>query len=162
MLEPEKSIWKVLKRNDFDYAALSGRTLSAPLLFPHRRCIWKTTCPLTREEAVYAMATVLALNGIAVVEDGERFVQVVPMRQRAHLTARAPQPDPNATLLDPTNVPSMGNYNLPKVAMKMERDLQRLQKPPDRSAQRLLEFYASLVGKTSEPSKNRRYAHLVP
>jgi hypothetical protein len=124
----------------------------------------KTACPLSREEAVYGMATVLALNGVAAVEDGEKFVQVLPVSQRAFLTARAPKPDPGAKLLDPNKMPSMGNSDRGRPVTKMERDLERWQtaffdfihykSPPDRSAQRLFELYATLAGKTADTSKN--------
>lgn len=76
------------------YAAISRRTVLRPAHLPQTVVRLKSTCPLNREETVYAMATVLALNGIAVVEDGERFVQVVPMAQRERLIAGAPKPEP--------------------------------------------------------------------
>lgn len=146
------------------FASISQKTILRPATLPSPPLRLKSTCPLTREEAVYAMATVLALNGVAVVEDGEKFVQVAPMAQRAILTARAPKREHAAKLLDPNKVPSMGNSELTRPLTKMERNLERLQKalydfihyksPPDRSAQRLLELYAKLAGKTAEPSKN--------
>jgi hypothetical protein len=144
------------------YSDISQRTILRPFALPPSRVRLKITCPVSREEAAYAMATVLALNGIAVVEDGEKFVQVVPMPQRSLVTARSPRSEPAARLLDPRQVPSTGNYDVPRPVSKMERDLERYRKalyeflhyksPPDRSAQRLLELYASLDGKTAEPS----------
>ena len=158
------------------YAVLGGRTVLRPATLPYSPVRLKTTCPVTREEATYAMETVFALNGIALVKDGEKFFQAVPMVQRARVNAGAPMPDPSARLLDPNKVPSSGNYELSKAQVpstvnhelskavsKMERDLDKWRKalyefihyktPPDRSAQRLLGLYASLAGKTSVPSK---------
>jgi hypothetical protein len=45
----------------------------------------RTQVTLSPTEAAYALATILALNGIAVVDDGVSFVQVVPMGQRAQV-----------------------------------------------------------------------------
>lgn len=145
------------------YAALSQRTILRPAMLPHIDVRLQNTCPLTHEELAYAMETVLALNGIAVVEDGERFAQVVPMPERAQLTVRAPKPEPDAKLLDPNKVPSTGYSDPIRLITDLERNLQRLQKalydfihyksPPDRSAERLLKFYASLADKTAQSSK---------
>src|SRR5262249_46747848 len=112
------------------YAEMSGRTILRPLSLPPILVRLKTTRPLSREEMAYAIETVFALNGIAVVEDGERFAQVVPMVQCSMVVARAPKPEPGATLLDPNQMPST-----PRPGSQKQRDLDR----PDRPAQRLLE-----------------------
>ena len=149
------------------YAAISRRTILRPVMLPSPVVKLKSTCPLTFEEVAYAMATVLTLNGIAVVEDGERFVQVVPMAQRAHVKTRAPKPEPGARLFDPKKVPSTGVTDFPRPLTEMERIEQEYERlriefyhfihykgPPERPAKRLLEFYASLAGKTAEASRN--------
>ncbi len=154
------------------YASISHRTILRSITLHSAPVCLKTACPLSREEAIYAFATVFALNGVAVVQDGQKFVQAVPMIQRSMVAARAPKPDPAAKLLNPKNVISTGNYELSeallpgnhefsKAVSKMERDLERWGKalfdfmhyksPPD--AQRLLGLYATLVGKAAEPSK---------
>ena len=148
------------------YSAISQRTILHSVTLPSPPVTLKSSCPLTREEVVYAMATVLALNGIAVVEDGERFAQVVPMAQRADVKIRAPKPEPGAKLFDPNKVPSTGFTDPPRPLTeteRIEREFERLRKafydfihykgPPARPAKRLLEFYASLAGKTAEASK---------
>ena len=145
------------------YAAYSRRTILRPAMLPHIDVRLQNTCPLTREELAYAMETVLALNGIAVVLDGERFAQVVTMPERAQLKVRAPKPESDAKLLDPNKVPSTGYSDPTRPITDLERNLQRLQKalydfihyksPPDRSAERLLKFYASLADKTAQSSK---------
>ena len=149
------------------YAALSQGTILRPMTLPSPVVRLKSNCPLSLEEAVYAMSTILALNGIAVVEDGERFVQVVPMAQRAHVRTRAPKPEPGARLFDPKKVPSTGVTDFPRPLTEMERIEQEYERlriefyhfihykgPPERPAKRLLEFYASLAGKTAEASRN--------
>src|SRR6266850_5693754 len=50
------------------YASISRRTLLRPGVPPPALIHLKTTCPLTREEALYAIETVLALNGVALME----------------------------------------------------------------------------------------------
>ncbi len=145
------------------YAEFSQRTILRPAMLPRIDVHLQNTCPLTREEAAYALATVLALNGIAVVTDGERFAQVVPMPERARVTTRAPKPEPDAKLLDPKKVPLIGNSDPARPVTKLETDRERSQRAlydfihdksqPDRSANRLLELYASLADKTAEPPK---------
>src|SRR6266566_5293884 len=123
------------------YAILSGRTVLRPATLPYSPVRLKTTCPVTREEAAYAMVTVFALNGISIVEDGEKFVQIVPMVQKARVNARAPRRDPGARLLDPNKIASSGNYELSKAQVPstvnhelskavstMERDLDKWRK----------------------------------
>lgn len=127
------------------YASISRRTILRPATLPSSLMSLKITCPLTREEAAYAIATVLALNGIAVVEDGEQFAQAVPLGQRGLVTARAPKTEPAAKRLDPKEVPSMDtDFNQDPTAPKPN--------PSDHPAKRLLEFYASLAKKATVPS----------
>src|SRR5205085_3094977 len=78
------------------YAAYAKRTILRPFVPPPALVRLKTACPVSREEALYAMTTVLALNGVALVEDGEKFVQAVVMPQRSMVTTHAPKADPTA------------------------------------------------------------------
>ncbi|HOX56745.1 MAG TPA: hypothetical protein P5205_10485 [Candidatus Paceibacterota bacterium] len=153
------------------YAALRQRTIlrSATLRGPVIRL--KSTCPLTREEALYALETVLALNGISVVDDGAKFVQVAPIPQRAE--TRAPKPESDAKLFDPKEVPAVIDSGPPGLPIpskpltdieRLEQELVRLKKavydfmhitePNKRSPQRLLELYARLANKTALASTN--------
>ena len=65
--------------------------------------------PLTREELIYALETTLALNNIAVVEDGEKFVQAVPIYLVSQVQARAPKPKPGQPA---------GSFNLPSTSLE--------------------------------------------
>jgi hypothetical protein len=64
------------------YASMSQRTVLRPITLPSPTISLRTQCVLTKEEALYAFVTVLALNDICVVEDGTKLVQVVPMPMR--------------------------------------------------------------------------------
>jgi general secretion pathway protein D len=64
------------------YADMVGRTLLRAGL-PQATIVLKTQSPLTRTEAIEALQAVLALNGIAVVNIGEKFVKVLPPDQAA-------------------------------------------------------------------------------
>jgi general secretion pathway protein D len=59
------------------YADLVGRTLLRAGL-PQASIVLKTQSPLTKTEAIEALQAVLALNGIAVVNIGDKFVKVLP------------------------------------------------------------------------------------
>ena len=49
--------------------------------------ILKTETPLTKTEAIQALQAVLALNGISVVNIGDKFVKVLPVDQAARPAA---------------------------------------------------------------------------
>ncbi len=144
------------------YAELTGRTILRARFLPAPTIRFKNQCPLTREELVYALETVLALNGLSTVYDGKAFVQIVPIQLRSMINPHAPTAEPGAKLFDPKRVPSMG-YSSPRPQTKLERDLERWQKAffefmrlngtRSSSAQHLLELYAVLTDKKAEPSK---------
>ena len=123
------------------YADMRQRTILHPATLPRPTVSLKTQCALTREEAIYALAKVFELDGICLVDDGAKFVQVVPMAQRTWVKTRAPKPEPGAKLFDPEKVPSMGLSSFPGPQRETDRN----------AAQRLLEFYADLAGKTAVP-----------
>ncbi len=62
------------------YAKLVGRTLLRAGL-PAATIVLQTQTPLTKSEAIQALQAVLALNGIAVVNIGDKFVKVLPNDQ---------------------------------------------------------------------------------
>ncbi|MEI9863831.1 MAG: hypothetical protein WDN00_04605 [Limisphaerales bacterium] len=63
----------------------------------------KTETPLTRSEAIEALQAVLALNGISVVNIGDKFVKVL-----ASADANAAGAAFNST--DAKDLPNMGSY----------------------------------------------------
>jgi hypothetical protein len=154
------------------YGFMSQRTVLRPYTFPVPSISLKTQCALSKQEALYAIETVLALNGICMVNDGEKFVQVVSVWQRDQVKKAAPKPEPGAKLFDPKKVPSVGppGFSMPSPpppkptneVQRIEQEIERLQKafsnflhPPDPSkpaGRRLFELYARLADKTAVPS----------
>ncbi len=84
------------------YAQLVGRTLLRAGL-PTAQIVLKTETPLTKTEAIQALQAVLALNGISVINVGDKFVKVVPSEQAN--TAGAEFDNSDAT-----NLPDLGSY----------------------------------------------------
>ena len=62
------------------YAKLVGRTLLRAGL-PSAQIVLKTETPLTRAEAIEALQAVLSLNGISVINVGDKFVKVLQSDQ---------------------------------------------------------------------------------
>lgn len=84
------------------YAKLVGRTLLRAGL-PKAQIVLKTETPLTKTEAIEALQAVLALNGISVVNVGDKFVKVGPVDQAN--TFGAEFSDTSVT-----NLPDLGSY----------------------------------------------------
>ncbi len=84
------------------YAQLVGRTLLRAGL-PSAQIVLKTETPLTKSEAIQALQAVLALNGISVVNVGDKFVKVLPVEQANSAGAEFNQSDA-------TNLPNLGSY----------------------------------------------------
>jgi general secretion pathway protein D len=84
------------------YAKLVGRTLLRAGL-PQASIILKTETPLTKAEAIEALQAVLSLNGISVVNIGDKFVKVLTSDQAG--TAGAEFSDATASQL-----PDLGTY----------------------------------------------------
>jgi hypothetical protein len=156
------------------YAALRQRTILRAATLPVPTAILRSASALTQEEAIYAMTTVFELNGIAMVDDGEKFVQAVPMAQRPQVKTNAPKPEPDAKLFDPKKVPAMsapGPKGVPVPPPRPPTDMERVEQEFEQlktafydlihvkelnkqSPQRLLELYARLADKTAVASTN--------
>ena len=155
------------------YAALRQRTLLRPANLYGPTIRLKTQSTLSREEAVYALTTVLTLNGFCVVDDGQKFIQVVPVPERGQVKANAPKPEAHAILFDPKEVPSINPpgptrlavaskppSDMERVKQEFERlkksvyDFLHIQEPNRQSPQRLLELYARLADKKAVASTN--------
>ncbi|HXU76654.1 MAG TPA: secretin N-terminal domain-containing protein [Methylomirabilota bacterium] len=94
------SSWQAVGVTDFTelppvfelYGKLVGRTILIPTSLPAQtiKTIFKR--PLNRQEAVQALDAVLGLNGIAMIEVGERFVKAVPTSSPCSGSARESEP----------------------------------------------------------------------
>jgi general secretion pathway protein D len=84
------------------YAQLVGRTVLRGGL-PAAQIILKTQSKLTKTEAIQALQAVLAINGIAVVNVGDKFVKIVP-------AAQANQEGAAFNNADASQLPDLGSY----------------------------------------------------
>lgn len=85
------------------YSQYVGRTLLRPATLPAGTVVLQIKTDLTKSEVIQAMQAVLALNGIAVINVGEKFVKVVPVAEAN--SAGAPFDESSAT-----NLPNLGSY----------------------------------------------------
>lgn len=84
------------------YAQLVGRTLlHGPL--PQASIVLKTETALTKSEAIEALQAVLALNGISVINVGDKFVKVVQSDQANSAGAEIDQSSAS-------QLPALGSY----------------------------------------------------
>ena len=63
------------------YAELVGRTILRPASLPNQPISIKAQSDLTKAEAIQALDSVFALNGITIIPTGEKFLTVVPTTQ---------------------------------------------------------------------------------
>lgn len=61
------------------YQELTGRTVMRPSSLPQTKITIRTQTELTRREAIQALDTVLAMNQITMIPQGEKFVKAVPV-----------------------------------------------------------------------------------
>jgi len=84
------------------YAKLVGRTLLRAGL-PSAQIVLKTETPLTKTEAIQALQAVLSLNGIALINIGDKFVKVLPVDQAGTAAAKLDHSEAS-------QLPEMGSY----------------------------------------------------
>jgi len=60
------------------YADLVNKTILRPATLPDTKITIKSQTELTREEAIRAISAVLAMNGVTLIDVGDKFVKVVP------------------------------------------------------------------------------------
>ena len=84
------------------YAGLVNRTILRANL-PEAKIVLKTQTPLTKSEAIQALQAVLALNGISVVNIGDKFVKVLQSDQ-------APTAGAEFDHSSAENLPNLGSY----------------------------------------------------
>ena len=93
------------------YSEWVNRTILRPATLPAPQISLKTQTPLTRQEAVQALDAVLALNGITMINIGDKFVKALPEAQGN--TAGAAFNTNNAASL-----PNLGQYVTHVVQLK--------------------------------------------
>src|SRR5437899_2098883 len=78
----------LIKFNDADavqvldfYQLLTGRTVIRPTSLPLTKISIRTETALTRREAIQALDTILAMNQITMIPQGDKFVKAVPQAQ---------------------------------------------------------------------------------
>ncbi|MDW8307836.1 MAG: secretin N-terminal domain-containing protein [Verrucomicrobiales bacterium] len=93
------------------YTELVGRTVLRPATLPAVNIVFKNQTPLTRKELVQALDALLALNGIALIPVGEKFIKVVPV-------AQANQEGAPFSTLTAEQLPELGQYVTHVVQLK--------------------------------------------
>jgi general secretion pathway protein D len=96
------------------YATLIGRTQLRASGLPNVSITLKTESPLTKSEAIEALQAVLAMNGISVINFGDKFVKVVP-------SAQANTEGGTLDFSSATNLPELGTYVTRIVQLKYIR-----------------------------------------
>src|SRR5207244_1194314 len=92
------------------YAELVNRTILRPTQLPGVITL-RTQTALTRSEAVQALKAVLAMNGVSIIEIGDKFVKVVP-------TAQAPAAGAAFNTQQAKDLPELGSYVTHVVQLK--------------------------------------------
>lgn len=83
------------------YSHIRQRTVLRPGALPNAAFNFRTQTSLTKDEVVYAFNVLLALNGFAEVDDGDKFVQLVPLDQVSRVQAGAPKAVGNESSITP-------------------------------------------------------------
>jgi hypothetical protein len=90
------------------YGELVNRTILCQAILAAPPLRFRTQKALSKDQVVYGFKLLLALNGIAVIEDGRNFLEVVPVDQVTQFQPHAPKPAEGERLIDPTRVPKFG------------------------------------------------------
>lgn len=86
------------------YADLVGRTLLRPSNLPAGTITLKMETPLTKEETIEALQALLSLNGISVINIGDKFAEVLPSSDAGGSGAEI------NTNANPNDLPDLGSY----------------------------------------------------
>lgn len=85
------------------YQELTGRTVLKPNTVAQTKISIRTQTPLTRAEAVQALDSILSMNGITMVPQGDKFVKAVQ-------EAQAGQAAQQFNNIDPNKLPEAGSF----------------------------------------------------
>jgi len=145
------------------YRDLRSRTILQPRTLATSPVTLKTKKAMSRSEAGYAITVLLAINGIAAVDDGEKFTQLVPVETVQAVTwkeveLRAPKADAQSPLFYPKEIPK-SPPGPPAPAVKRLGELYtRLfhNQPPwtPKPVDQLVAVYAELTDQHATPSKS--------
>ncbi|MCS7089730.1 MAG: secretin N-terminal domain-containing protein [Verrucomicrobiota bacterium] len=102
------------------YAKLTGRTILRPANLAAPPIKLRTESDLTRREFIQALDSVLAMNGIAMIPMGEKFVKAVPI-------AQANQEGAAIQRLDAELLPELGSYVTHIVQLKYAKPSELVQ-----------------------------------
>jgi general secretion pathway protein D len=69
------------------YQELTGRTVLRPNNLPQTKISIRSQTPLTRREAIAALDSILAMNQVAMIAQGDKFVKAVPEAQAVQQAA---------------------------------------------------------------------------
>jgi hypothetical protein len=130
------------------YADLSQRTiLKGPLGMPQFWLISEGS--LTGEEVIYALNTLLILNGIVAMDDGDKLVQVVSSADVRFVQPHAPKASPGEVTIDPKEIPKFYRFSPGRPAAKPASGPSALYSD---DVDGLVAYYASLTGKNAVPA----------
>ncbi len=79
---------------------LTGRSVIRPQALPSPTFTFNSMAPLTRQEAILAIESLLSINGIGVAPLGDKFVKVVPI---ANIRTEAPELVVNSLIGEPAS-----------------------------------------------------------
>ena len=131
---------------------IQSKYLGAPLL------MLKTQRSMTRTQAGYAITVLLAINGVAALDDGKKFVQLVPVQDWSKIQMSSPSPQTGAELLDPKDIPKFNGERPANPLNRLNQVYQRFfhGSPPwtPKPVDQLVEFYAELTDQKAASSKN--------
>jgi general secretion pathway protein D len=102
------------------YSKLTGRTILRPANLAAPPIKLRTESDLTRSEFIQALDSVLAMNGIAMIPVGEKFVKAVPI-------AQANQEGAPIQRLQPEQLPELGSYVTHIVQLKYAKPSELVQ-----------------------------------
>jgi hypothetical protein len=140
------------------YAELRTRTIIRPGYLGLPPLGLKPHQALTRGQTGYALTVLLAVNGVAAVDDGNKFVQLVPVQDWSKIETHSPKPQPGAELLDPKEIPKLNGERPANPLNRLNEIYRRYfhDSPPwtPRPADQLAGFYAELTEQQAVGSKN--------
>jgi len=139
------------------YQQFESRTLLHPMTLAMAPVTLKTRQAMSKSELTYAITVLLAINGVAAIDNGEKFMQLVPISQQKEVEARAPRPGTNAPLFDPKKIPKSPGGPPSATVKRLNQIYTRLfhNQPPwtPRPVDQLVEIYADLTDQQAAPSK---------